>query len=394
MQNKKNIKAGIVGSGFAASFHYAALLRVFSVTVEIAGVYSIDMDEAQSFAVSRGIKRYRTLQEIIAEVDVVHVCVPPAFHEEVVLSALEAGKHVIVEKPFTGYFGKQEEGFNGDIFPREEGLTYAIESVKRMLQAEAVSNGRIMYAENWIYAPPVQKEREIIEKSMSQILWMSGEQSHSGSHSLSYGKWKLSGGGSLIGKGCHPLSAVLYLKAIEGYTRLGRPIRPKTVSARVHALTRMTDYDNKGYLKTHYSDIEDFASLHLVFEDGTIADIFANELSLGGTNNWLKIYANNHRTECNMSHNNSMQTYTPEEKNFEDVYIVEKTETKQGWSQVSPDEGWFLGYHHEMNAFYQAIAENSRIDSDSLLAADTIVTIYTAYLSAEMKGMELAVELI
>jgi len=156
----------------------------------------------------------------------------------------------------------------------------------------------------------------------------------------------------------------------------------------------MDSYDNKGYLKTHYSDIEDFATLHLVFEDGTVADIFANELSLGGTNNWLKIYANNHRTECNMSHNNSMQTYTPEEKNFEDVYIVEKTETKQGWSQVSPDEGWFLGYQHEMNAFYNAHIENGRIESNSQLAADTIITIYTAYLSAEKKGAELEICLV
>ena len=391
MQNKKIIKVGIVGSGFAASFHYTALLHVFSAKIEVVGVYSIDKDEAWKFAQCREIECYTTLGELINNVDVIHACVPPAYHEEIVLLALEAHKDVIVEKPFTGYFGGDNENFHGDTFSRENGLVYAIESVKRMLTAEFRSKGRIMYAENWIYAPPIQKEREIIEKSKSQVLWMNGEQSHSGSHSFSYGKWKLSGGGSLIGKGCHPLSAALYLKAVEGNTRLGKPIRPRTISARVHALTRMPTYQNKGYLKTHYSDIEDFASLHIVFEDGTIADIIANELSLGGTNNYLKVYANNHRTECNMSHNNTMQTYTPEEKNFEDVYIVEKIETKQGWSQVSPDEGWFLGYQHEMNAFYKSIVENSKIESDSQLAADTIVTIYTAYVSAERKGVEMEV---
>ena len=391
MKNKKIIKAGIVGSGFAASFHYAALQHVFNAKVEVVGVYSVDINEAQQFAQDRGIDCYTTLGELINHADIIHACIPPAFHEEIVLAALEAQKDVIVEKPFTGYFGNDNENFHGDTFLREDGLVYAIESVKRMLLAETRSKGRIMYAENWIYAPPIQKEREIIEKSKSQVLWMNGEQSHSGSHSLSYGKWKLSGGGSLIGKGCHPLSAALYLKAVEGYARLGKPIRPQTVSARVHALTRMPDYQNMGYLKTHYSDIEDFASLHIVFEDGTIADIIANELSLGGTNNYLKVYANNHRTECNMSHNNTMQTYTPEEKNFKDVYIVEKAETKQGWSQVSPDEGWFLGYQHEMNAFYKASVENSKIESNSQLAADTIVTIYTAYVSAERKGVELEI---
>lgn len=46
-----------------------------------------------------------------------------------------------------------------------------------------------------------------------------------------------------------------------------------------------------------------------------------------------------------------MQAYTPSEKHFENVFVVEKTETKQGWSYMSPDEGWFTGYQHEMDAF-------------------------------------------
>jgi len=60
------------------------------------------------------------------------------------------------------------------------------------------------YAENFVYAPSVQKEREIVEKSKAQILRMTGEESHSGSHSPVYGIWSVQGGGSLIAKGCHP----------------------------------------------------------------------------------------------------------------------------------------------------------------------------------------------
>lgn len=153
---------------------------------------------------------------------------------------------------------------------------------------------------------------------------MNGEQSHSGSHSLAYGEWRFSGGGSLIGKGCHPLTAVIYFKHVEGRTRFGMPIRPKTVSARVHSITRLPNFDDQGYLKTHYKDVEDFGIIHIEFEDGTIADIVANELSLGGTNNWIRVNANNHRTLCNMSHNNTMETYTPDEKFYNDVYVVEK----------------------------------------------------------------------
>ena len=390
--DKKVLRAGFIGSGFAARFHYAALQHVFSTKVEIAGVYSVAAEEAKQFAEERGLKVYDSLDELIDASDVLHVCTPPVTHEPLVVAVLKKNKNVIVEKPFTGYFGDGSEEFNGETFSREKGLEVTIESCKRMLQAEAESEGRILYAENWIYAPAVQKEREIIEKTKAQVLWIHGEQSHSGSHSLAYGQWRFSGGGSLIGKGCHPLSAAIYFKHTEGRVRNGEPIRPVTVSARTHALTRMPSFEDKGFLKTHYKDVEDFAIVHIVFEDGTIADLIANELSLGGTNNWIRVNANNHRTLCNMSHNDSMQTYTPDGDIYRDVYIVEKTETQEGWSEISPDEGWFLGYQHELDAFYKAVVTGGHIESNSKLASDTVATIYAAYVSAANNGAEQKIE--
>jgi len=163
------------------------------------------------------------------------------------------------------------------------------------------------------------------------------------------------------------------------------------VSARTHAMTRMDGFVDKGYLKTTYKDTEDFALIHVVFEDGTVADLIANELSLGGTNNWIRVNANNHRTLCNMSHNNTMQTFTPEASIYDDVYVVEKIETKAGWSEIAPDEGWYLGYQHELEAFYKAVAEDAFVESNSQLASDTIATIYAGYLSAQRGGAEVAI---
>lgn len=390
--DKKCLRAGFIGSGFAARFHYAALQHVFSTKIEVSGVYSVAREEAEQFAAERGLKVYDSLEALIDDSDVLHVCTPPVTHEPLVVAVLEKNKNVIVEKPFTGYFGDGTPEFDGEKFDREEGLAVTIASCKRMLEAEARSEGRILYAENWIYAPAVQKEREIIEKTKAQVLWIHGEQSHSGSHSLAYGQWRFSGGGSLIGKGCHPLSAAIYFKHTEGRVRNGVPIRPVSVSARTHALTRMASFEDRGFLKTHYKDVEDFAIVHIVFEDGTLADLIANELSLGGTNNWIRVNANNHRTLCNMSHNDSMQTYTPDGDFYKDVYIVEKTETQEGWSEISPDEGWFLGYQHELDAFYKAVATGGHIESNSKLASDTVATIYAAYVSASRGGEEVRIE--
>lgn len=385
---KQVLRAGIAGSGFAAKFHFDALKRVFSTKVEVAGAYSVSPDNLKQFTTQRNIVAFPSLDEMIDASDVIHICTPPVTHEPIVIAALQKNKHVIVEKPFTGYFGNGQTDFNGDTFSKEEGLQQSMESVRRMLEAEKLSKGIIMYAENWVYAPAIQKEREMLQKTGAQIIWMHGEQSHSGSHSLTYGQWKFSGGGSMIGKGCHPLSAAIYFKHVEGRARNGKPIRPKTITARTHAITRMPGYQNEGHLRTTYKDTEDFAMLHIVFEDGTIADLFASELVLGGVHNWIEVNTSNHRTICNINPNTAMQAYTPAQQYFDDVYTVEKTETKQGWSSVSPDEGWFAGYQHEMDEFYKSAAIGTPVESNSSLAADVIATIYAGYVSAEKKGVE------
>lgn len=389
----KNIKAGIIGSGFAARFHFDALKRVYSVNLEVVGAFSGNSKKLDEFTTARGIQSFGSLQALIEAADVLHVCTPPVTHEQIAVEVLKQGKHVIIEKPFTGYFGDGSADFNGDTFSRIEGLHMAKESVQRMLQAEKESTGAIMYAENWVYAPAIQKEKEVIEKTGAQILWIQAQQSHSGSHSLDYGQWRLSGGGSLMGKGAHPITAALYLKQVEGLKRKGVAIRPRKVSAITHALTRMPGYINEGHLRTGYKDVEDFASVHIVFEDGTVADIIASELLHGGVKNYVEVHANNHRTICNIAPNNAMQTYNPVEANFDEVYVVEKTGSKQGWSFISPDEAWFNGYQHEMESFYRSTVFGDAIESNSQLAADVITTIYTAYVSAEKHGAAVNISL-
>ncbi len=390
MRNHR-FRAGIIGSGFAAKFHCEAIRRVYNASVYIAGAFSPNKDRLQAFCNEKNIIPFESIHSLLHACDVVHVCTPPSTHEQLVIDVLQQDKHVIVEKPFTGYFGDGTTTFNGDTFSRKEGLEHAMASITRMLEAEKASKGSIMYAENWVYAPAIQKERELIEKTGAQILWMQAQQSHSGSHSLDYGKWRLSGGGSLMGKGCHPLSTCIYFKQVEGRVKSGKAILPVTVSARTHAITRMQGFKNEGHLRDSYTDVEDYAMMHVVFEDGSIADIVASELLQGGGKNYIEVHANNHRTICNIAPNNAMQTYNPVDENFKDVYVVEKTGTKQGWSFISPDEAWFNGYQHEMEAFYRSVAFGDPIESNSQLAAYTIATIYAAYVSAEQHGTEVPV---
>ena len=394
MKNKPTIRAGLVGSGFSASLHFEALRRIYGVQVEVTGVFSNTRENRETFARERGINPCGSLDEVLESADVVHVCAPAALHEEVSVKALERDKFAVVEKPLTGFFGDGSGDFDGLRYPKQKALDAARSSIERMLEAENKSKGKILYAENWVYAPAIQKEREIIEKTGAQILWMHGEEAHSGSHSLAYGEWSQGGGGSMLAKGCHPLSAALYLKRIEGRARRSGPIRPRAVTGRIHILTRSEHYIDENHLRTDYNDIEDFALIHVRFEDDTIADIFASEIILGGIHNWLEVAANNHRTTCRINPNNAMETYNPLDEYLKEVYVVEKIGTKQGWTTPSPDEDWFHGFQHEMEAFYRTAAYDEPLESDSLLAADTILTIYSGYLSAERGGAEVEIPLL
>src|SRR5262250_3976091 len=105
------LRIGMVGSRFAAHLHLLAYRRVYGVQARLTAVTSPTAERREAFARESGATPYPSLAAMLAHVDVVDVCSPPATHEPVALEAIEAGKHVVIEKPFTGAFdpglGKQ-----------------------------------------------------------------------------------------------------------------------------------------------------------------------------------------------------------------------------------------------------------------------------------------------
>ncbi len=376
------IRIGIAGTGFAGRFH----LENFPESgVQLVGVTSARAESRDAFASKHGLRSFPTVSEMLPEIDVLDICTPPSSHGEYIIEAAAAGKHVIVEKPFTGFFGSP------DRHSKRQMLEGVVEESRRLRDAVGKAGIILGYAENFVYAPSIQKEREIIEKTRAQILRMVGEESHNGSHSPVYGIWSIQGGGSLIAKGCHPLGAILYLKRKEGLARTGVAIRPTAVSARTHSITRLPAFEDKGFLRTKYQDTEDYSMLHVVFDDGMVADMIASELVLGGIYDFVEVFANNHRTRCRMSPVNVLDVYNPKHEQFKDLYLVEKISSNEGWIPASAEEGWSLGYGHELKNFVDAIRSGRPPESDLDLAIDTTLTLYAGYVSADDKGREVEV---
>lgn len=93
------IRAAIVGTGYIADFHARALQN--ADVVVLVAVCDANATVAQAFAASRGIPAYASLETMLAEqrVDALHVLVPPDLHYPLAKTALEAGVHVLLEKP-------------------------------------------------------------------------------------------------------------------------------------------------------------------------------------------------------------------------------------------------------------------------------------------------------
>ena len=118
------------------------------------------------------------------------------------------------------------------------------------------------------------------------------------------------------------------------------------------------------------------------------------EIFMGSIHNWLEVCANNHGTICDLNPNDMMQTFNPVDARFDEIYVVKKTGTKQGWAKTAPEEDFNHGFPQEVEAFYRTVAYGDPVKSESQLAADTISTVYSRYLSAEQEGAQVTVELL
>lgn len=96
----RTLRAGIIGGGFIGAQHVEAVRRLGYV--EVAALAGSDLGAAAAGAATLHIPRaYGSYQELLADpaIDVVHNCTPNALHYPINRAALEAGKHVISEKP-------------------------------------------------------------------------------------------------------------------------------------------------------------------------------------------------------------------------------------------------------------------------------------------------------
>jgi predicted dehydrogenase len=379
------VRVGVVGCGFVAELHMYAYKRVYGVEAEVSavaarGAHVIDFAKKHHIA-----KTYRDFRELIAnpDLDVIDICTPPMLHASMIVDAMQAGKHVICEKPFAGYFGRDGDKTPiGKHVPKSLMYERVMEEMDKTCKAVRESGKLFMYAEDWIYAPAIAKIVEVLKATKDKVLFMKGEESHSGSHAAHAAQWAMTGGGSLIRMGCHPLSAVLYLKQVEAKAR-GERIAVSAVTADVGNVTACLADGERTYIKAKPVDVEDWGMLTVTFSDGTKSTVFSGDMIMGGVRNVVEAYTNGGSLFANITPNNHLMSYLTDEKKLASVYVTEKVDRKTGWQYICLEEEWTRGYLQEIQDFMECVTRKREPLADLALAYETIKVNYAAYWSAD-----------
>jgi predicted dehydrogenase len=101
------LRAGVIGVGHLGQHHarlYAAL-----PDSTLVGVRDLDQDRARTIADRFGAQTFDRLADLLSEIEIVSIAVPTSAHYEVAKACLEAGKHVLVEKPIAVTSGEARE---------------------------------------------------------------------------------------------------------------------------------------------------------------------------------------------------------------------------------------------------------------------------------------------
>lgn len=336
-ENMEKIKVGIVGSGFAASFHARAFQRC--AEVEIVAASARNEEKLKNYCKEFNIPRYYTdYKEMLEkeEMQMVTVCVPTNLHCDVVLHAAEMGHHIVCEKP----------------------LAPTLEECDKMIDACEENNVKLMYAEDWNFAPCMIRAKEIYkEGAIGDIVYIKARESHSGSHSP-YAQ------GTMIHMGIHPIGFVAWFKEKSVKEVIG-----KTSLGGEHNLIHK---NLKG---------EDWAVGVLTFEDNTFGFVEADYTTYGGMDHRVEVFGTKGNIRINFTQGSPIKVFSS--VGYE--YAVEKAETTKGWTFPAVEEEHALGYWNQTRYFVDCV----KYDKEIMLGArgidgrDALEAVLAVYESTE-----------
>jgi predicted dehydrogenase len=309
------VGVGIIGSQFISSIH-AEALRAYP-PAEIRAVASPTPGHARAFAERFSIPQALTdYKKMLAmpEIDMVVVGVPNDLHHRITLDAAEAGKHVVMEKPFCLNLAEADE----------------------MIAACRQAKVKLMYAEELCFTPKYVRLKQLLDSgALGKPTLIKQAEKHDGPHAPHFWDVERSGGGVVMDMGCHGIEFFRWMLN-----------RPKVKSVYAHMTTNVHGDKTRG---------EDNAILILEFEGGVTAMAEESWTKMGGMDDRAEVHGSQGVAYADLLHGNAIETYSAGGYD----YAVEKAGSTKGWSFTIYEEAWNYGFHGEMAHFVDCV-QNDR----------------------------------
>ncbi|NJD03271.1 MAG: Gfo/Idh/MocA family oxidoreductase [Ruminiclostridium sp.] len=343
----KKVRVLLIGAAFSADLHMDGYSRCTDIA-EIVAICDKDISRVEALGSRYGISGYEVYdnyEKAIEEVDcdLVDICMPNFLHHDVAMAAFKKGRDVISEKP----------------------LATTVEDAVEMVEAAAKSGGKLYYAEDWLFAPALNKALSIVEEgAIGKPLYIRARESHCGSHSPFAQTIKYCGGGSMVHLGIHPIGFMLALK-----------------NGRWTELTAMTSGGLQNNFIHKGMEGEDWAACMIKFDDGTSALLEANYLTMGGMEDIIDIYGEKGCMHLDLTFSSAISCYSIPGLS----YTVEKAEITTGWSKPAVDEKFNLGYVNEIRHFMECCLKggDARVGLRGIDGLEALKVINLIYRSAK-----------
>ncbi len=179
------VRLGCVGLGEVFAIRHLPVLQE-ERRVEVVAVADVQAEALQQTTKQLGCAGTDDWRELLTkfDIDALLICTPHHLHSEPAVAALQAGKHVLVEKP----------------------MAPTVEECQLMVQAARASDAVLMVAENYFYMPALQKMAALVEEgAIGEVTGLRLLQANPSSYPPA-GHWRWSaqaGGGVMLDPGVH-----------------------------------------------------------------------------------------------------------------------------------------------------------------------------------------------
>ncbi|SFE04026.1 Predicted dehydrogenase [Bacillus sp. OV194] len=237
------LKVGLIGVGGIAEGRHIPAIQNLAEKAVITGVSDLNVHRAEQIAEKHDIPSvYENYHEMLPHIDAVIISTPNKFHAEIAVAALQAGVHVLCEKP----------------------MALSTEECDRMIQASKESGKILSIAYHYRFMKNAQAAKKVmLEGEIGEPLVIRTQ----GLRRRKVPGWgvftnkELQGGGSLIDYGCHLLDLSLWL--------MGNPVPVEVMGSQYNLLSRTPDQVNLwGEFDHKTFEVDDHVTGYIRFENG------------------------------------------------------------------------------------------------------------------------------